>query len=119
MRAAARPRGAPRARFPRPPTLPRRICASVLKQLDDQRVAPRPAPRAPPTPRPRSSNDVQSIAVKCLGVLLKKVQEAQVGEISDKLCSLILDGKDELRDIYSIGLKTLLKDIDCAGTLMF
>ena len=112
MRAAARPRGAPRARDPRPPTLPRRICASVLKQLDDQRVAPRPpAPRAPPTPRPRSSNDVQSIAVKCLGVLLKKVQEAQVGEISDKLCSLILDGKDELRDIYSIGLKTLLKDV--------
>ena len=54
---------------------------------------------------------MQSIAVKCLGVILKKVQEAQVGEISDKLCSLILDGKDELRDIYSIGLKTLLKDV--------
>lgn len=54
---------------------------------------------------------MQSIAVKCLGVLLKKVQAAQVGEISDKLCSLILDGKDELRDIYSIGLKTLLKDV--------
>ncbi|KAJ1458250.1 armadillo-type protein [Pelagophyceae sp. CCMP2097] len=74
-------------------TMERRICASVLKQLDDQ------------------SNDVQSIAVKCLGVLLKKVHEEQVGEISEKLCSLILDGKDELRDIYSIGLKTLLKDV--------
>ena len=48
----------------------------VLKQLDDQ------------------SNDVQSIAVKCLGVLLKKVHEAQVGEISDKLCSLILGVRD-------------------------
>ena len=45
-----------------------RICAAVLKQLDD------------------SSNDVQSIAVKCLGILLKKVQETQVGEICDKLC---------------------------------
>lgn len=74
-------------------TMERRICAAVLKQLDDQ------------------SNDVQSIAVKCLGVLLKKVQKTQVGEIADKLCSLILDGKDELRDIYSIGLKTLLKDM--------
>lgn len=32
----------------------------MLKQLDDQ------------------SNDVQSIAVKCLGILFKRVQEAQV-----------------------------------------
>ena len=38
----------------------RRICQTVLKQLDDQ------------------SNDVQSIAVKCLGILFKRVQEAQV-----------------------------------------
>lgn len=66
-------------------TMERRICAAVLKQLDD------------------SSNDVQTIAVKCLGALLRKVQEAQVGEICDKLCDLILDGKAELRDIYSIG----------------
>ena len=65
----------------------------MLKQLDD------------------SSNDVQSIAVKCLGVLLGKVQEAQVGEICDKLCTLVLEGKDELRDIYSIGLKTLIADV--------
>lgn len=28
---------------------------------------------------------------------------AKVGEICDKLCDLILDGKAELRDIYSIG----------------
>ena len=38
----------------------RRICTAVLKQLDD------------------NSNDVQTIAVKCLGALLRKVQEAQV-----------------------------------------
>lgn len=74
--------------------LERRICAAILKQLDDK------------------SNDVQSIAVKCLGIILKKVQEAQVGDISDKLCALILDGsKAELRDIYSIGLKTLIADV--------
>lgn len=41
-------------------TMERRICAAVLKQLDD------------------NSNDVQTIAVKCLGALLRKVQEAQV-----------------------------------------
>eukprot|EP00611_Tribonema_gayanum_P000986 TRINITY_DN1074_c0_g1_i3.p1 TRINITY_DN1074_c0_g1~~TRINITY_DN1074_c0_g1_i3.p1 ORF type:complete len:839 (+),score=442.73 TRINITY_DN1074_c0_g1_i3:116-2632(+) len=75
------------------PQLERRVCAAVLKQLDD------------------SSNDVQGIAVKCLGILLKKVQEAQVGEICDKLCTLILEGKPELRDIYSIGLKTLISDV--------
>lgn len=27
----------------------------------------------------------------------------KVGEICDKLCDLILEGKAELRDIYSIG----------------
>ncbi|KAG5184831.1 armadillo-type protein, partial [Tribonema minus] len=80
------------------PQLERRVCAAVLKQLDD------------------SSNDVQGIAVKCLGILLKKVQEAQVGEICDKLCTLILEGKPELRDIYSIGLKTLISDVpDATG----
>ena len=47
-----------------------RICTAVLKQLDDK------------------SNDVQSVAVKCLAILLKKVQQTQVGEISKKLCSL-------------------------------
>ena len=47
-----------------------RICSAVLKQLDDK------------------SNDVQSVAVKCLAILLKKVQQTQVGEICKKLCSL-------------------------------
>ncbi|KAF0755195.1 hypothetical protein AaE_005054 [Aphanomyces astaci] len=69
------------------------ICAAVLKQLDDK------------------SNDVQSIAVKCLGILVTKVQEKQVGDICEKLCDLILNGKPELRDIYSIGLKTILTDV--------
>lgn len=70
-----------------------RICAAILKRLDDQ------------------SNDVQSKAIQCLGILLKKVQEGQVYEICEKLCELILDGKDELRDVYSIGLKTLVADV--------
>jgi cullin-associated NEDD8-dissociated protein 1 len=74
-------------------TMERRICAAVLKQLDDQ------------------SNDVQSVAVKCLAIILKKVHQTQVGEICDKLCALILEGKDALRDIYSIGLKTLIADV--------
>ncbi|OQR84838.1 Cullin-associated NEDD8-dissociated protein [Achlya hypogyna] len=75
------------------PDLERKICAAVLKQLDDK------------------SNDVQSIAVKCLGILVTKVQEKQVGDICEKLCDLIFTGKAELRDIYSIGLKTILSDV--------
>lgn len=71
----------------------KRICAAVLNQLDDQ------------------SNDVQSVAVKCLGILLKKVHQSQVAEICNKLSSLLVGGKSELRDIYSIGLKTLIADV--------
>ncbi|CEG47211.1 TATA-binding protein-interacting protein [Plasmopara halstedii] len=70
-----------------------KVCVAVLKQLDDK------------------SNDVQSIAVKCLGILVTKVQVAQVADICSKLCDLILNGKSELRDIYSIGLKTIVADV--------
>jgi cullin-associated NEDD8-dissociated protein 1 len=79
----------------------KKICTAILKQLDDK------------------SNDVQSMAVKCLGTLLKKVQHGQVSEICGKLCSLILQGQSELRDIYSIGLKTLIADVpDTMGPLV-
>ena len=70
------------------------VVAAVLKQLDDK------------------NNDVQSVAVKCLAILLKRVQEEQVGDICEKLCILILtEGQAMLRDIYSIGLKTLITDV--------
>ena len=79
----------------------RRICAAVLKQLDDK------------------SNDVQSVAVKCLAMLLRKVQPTQIGDICDKLCTLIVEGNSDLRDIYSIGLKTLISDVaDSTGALV-
>jgi len=72
----------------------RRICSRILALLDD------------------SSNDVQAIAVKTLGVLLTIVQEEQVIIICDRLCTLLLkDGTNELRDVYSIGLRTLIKTI--------
>jgi N-methylhydantoinase A/oxoprolinase/acetone carboxylase beta subunit len=45
----------------------KRICAAVLKQLDD------------------SSTEVQSVAVKCLSSLYKKVHEDQVEEICEKV----------------------------------
>ena len=70
-----------------------KICSAVLKQLDDQ------------------SNDVQSVAVKCLAIIIKKVHQNQISDICKKLCSLILEGKEALRDIYSIGLKTLIRKL--------
>ncbi|KAJ1440484.1 armadillo-type protein [Ochromonadaceae sp. CCMP2298] len=78
-----------------------RICAAVLKQLDDQ------------------SNDVQSVAVKCLAIITKKVQAQQISDVCLKLCSLILEGKDALRDVYAIGLKTLIADVpDSMGAMV-
>ena len=73
----------------------RRICDAVLARLETK----------------EKSNDVQAIAVKCLSVLMKRVQEAQVIDVADKLCAKILKGTAELRDIYSIGLKGLINDI--------
>lgn len=72
----------------------RRICTAVLNLLDD------------------SSNDVQTVAVKTLSVLLATVHEQQVIEIADRLCTLVLDlSKSELRDVYAIGLKTLVETV--------
>jgi len=83
---------------PLPPSLDvpteRRICTAILALLDD------------------SSNDVQTISVKTLGVLLTIVHEEQVSEICDRLCTLVLDkSKKELRDVYAIGLQTLVKTV--------
>lgn len=70
------------------------ICSAVLSLLDD------------------ASNDVQSVAVKTLGELLKIVHEQQAIEIANRLCVLVLDKeKKELRDVYTIGLRTLIKTV--------
>jgi len=72
----------------------RRICSAIIALLDD------------------SSNDVQTITVKTLGVLLTIVQEEQAIEICNRLCTLVLDDKkSELRDVYAIGLRTLVKTV--------
>eukprot|EP00523_Entomoneis_sp_CCMP467_P004781 CAMPEP_0168750362 /NCGR_PEP_ID=MMETSP0724-20121128/17229_1 /TAXON_ID=265536 /ORGANISM="Amphiprora sp., Strain CCMP467" /LENGTH=1377 /DNA_ID=CAMNT_0008798373 /DNA_START=1 /DNA_END=4134 /DNA_ORIENTATION=+ len=72
----------------------RQICTAVLRLLHDK------------------SNDVQAIAVKTLGVLLTTVHQEQVLEIADSLTDQVLDAsKSELRDVYTIGLRTLVKTI--------
>jgi cullin-associated NEDD8-dissociated protein 1 len=75
----------------------RQICTAVLRLLHDK------------------SNDVQAIAVKTLSVLLTTVQQEQVIEIADSLADQVLDSnKSELRDVYAIGLRTLIKTIPAA-----
>ena len=39
------------------------------------------------------------------------MQEAQLKDICSRLCKALLDGKDELKDIYSIGLKTAVSSV--------
>lgn len=76
------------------PSTERQICTAVLTLLHDK------------------SNDVQAIAVKTLGVLLTTVAQEQVLEIADSLADQVLDAsKSELRDVYAIGLRTLVKTI--------
>jgi len=71
----------------------RKICKVVLKLLSDQ------------------SSDVQGLAVKCLSPLVRKVHEAQVEDIMLQLIQLVLTGKEEQRDISSIGLKTVVLEM--------
>jgi cullin-associated NEDD8-dissociated protein 1 len=75
-------------------TTEQQICTAVLRLLHDK------------------SHDVQAIAVKTLSVLLTTVQEDQVLEIASSLADQVLDtSKSELRDVYAIGLRTLVKTI--------
>jgi len=72
----------------------KKICDAVLKRVDD------------------ASNDVQAIAVKTLGVLVTCVHEDQVVAIAERLSTLVLDeDKSALRDVYAIGLRTLVKTV--------
>ncbi len=72
----------------------KKICEAVLRRVDD------------------SSNDVQAIAVKTLGVLVACVHEDQVVTIAERLGDLVLDkSKSALRDVYAIGLRTLVTTV--------
>ncbi|PON60377.1 Coatomer beta subunit [Parasponia andersonii] len=57
------------------------------------------------------AGDVSGLAVKCLAPLVKKVSEARVVEMTNKLCEKLLNGKDQHRDIASIALKTIVAEV--------
>ena len=69
----------------------RRVVNTILKHLED------------------SSTDVKQQAVRTIASLARKVQEAQLEDIDDRLATHIINKTDEeKRDIGSIGLKTLV-----------
>ena len=77
------------------------LCTAVLDRLEKD-----------------SSNDVQALAVKCLSVLVHVAADVQVITISDRLCQHILSGRAEMRDVYGIGMKTLIAEAQLAQKLL-
>ena len=49
--------------------------------------------------------------VRCLGPLVGKVKDFQVESIVDHLCNNMIGDKEQLRDISSIGLKTVINEL--------
>uniref|UniRef100_A0A0K8UC02 Cullin-associated NEDD8-dissociated protein 1 n=3 Tax=Bactrocera latifrons TaxID=174628 RepID=A0A0K8UC02_BACLA len=61
------------------------------------------------------NGEVQNLAVKCLGPLVNKVKEGQVETIVDSLCLNMISNVEQLRDISSIGLKTVILELPQAS----
>ncbi|KAL5015536.1 hypothetical protein ScPMuIL_009806 [Solemya velum] len=78
----------------------RKVVKMLLKLLEDK------------------NGEVQNLAVKCLGPLVNKVKEFQVESIVDTLCSNMLSDKEQLRDISSIGLKTVISELSPTSTAL-
>lgn len=62
------------------------------------------------------NGEVQNLAVKCLGPLVKKVKEYQVEWIVDTLCTNMASKNEQLRDVSSIGLKTVISELPAASS---
>ena len=59
-----------------------------------------------------ASSDVQTVSVKCLALLCRRMSSEQLLTIVDKLATLVCDSaKNESRDIYAIGIKTMCASV--------
>ncbi|XP_071033153.1 cullin-associated NEDD8-dissociated protein 1 isoform X2 [Parasteatoda tepidariorum] len=76
----------------------RKVVKMLLKLLEDK------------------NGEVQNLAVKCLGPLVNKVKEYQVETIVETLCNNMVSDKEQLRDISSIGLKTVISELSPTST---
>ena len=77
--------------------LERRLVQSILSRLETD-----------------TSNDVHTISVKCLTLLITRVTDSSVAEVTNRLCTHVLSGRSELRDVYGIGLKALIEAVPAA-----
>lgn len=75
----------------------RKVVKMLLKLLEDK------------------NGEVQNLAVKCLGPLVNKVKDYQVETIVDSLCNNMMSEKEQLRDISSMGLKTVIGELPACG----
>lgn len=57
------------------------------------------------------NGEVQNLAVKCLGPLVKKIKDSQIEVIINALCSNMFSDSEKLRDISSVGLKTVIVEL--------
>ena len=78
----------------------RKVVKMLLKLLEDK------------------NGEVQNLAVKCLGPLVNKVKDVQVETIVETLCGNMLSDKEQLRDISSIGLKTVIGELAPSSTTL-
>ncbi|XP_015609851.1 cullin-associated NEDD8-dissociated protein 1 isoform X1 [Cephus cinctus] len=78
----------------------RKVVKMLLKLLEDK------------------NGEVQNLAVKCLGPLVNKVKEYHVETIVDALCSNMVSDKEQLRDISSIGLKTVISELPLGSSAL-
>eukprot|EP00750_Incisomonas_marina_P005311 INCI13901.4.p1 GENE.INCI13901.4~~INCI13901.4.p1 ORF type:complete len:1371 (-),score=290.46 INCI13901.4:201-4313(-) len=70
------------------------ICSALLERLDKDK-----------------SNDVQTVTIACLSQLLQNGDGVLVAGVCDALADRILRTKSKIKDIYSIGLKTIISGI--------
>ncbi|VDK21312.1 unnamed protein product [Anisakis simplex] len=64
------------------------------------------------------NGEVQNLAVKCLGPLVHKVKEPQAESIVDTLCNNMISGSEQLRDVSSIALKTVISELPPSNTAL-
>uniref|UniRef100_A0AAQ5YXA9 TATA-binding protein interacting (TIP20) domain-containing protein n=1 Tax=Amphiprion ocellaris TaxID=80972 RepID=A0AAQ5YXA9_AMPOC len=76
----------------------RKVVIMLLKLLEDK------------------NGEVQNLAVKCLAPLVSKVKEPQVETMVDTLCSNMTSDKEQLRDISSMGLKTVIAELPLSSS---
>lgn len=63
------------------------------------------------------NGEVKNMSVKCLGALVKTAREVQMQVVLDKLVEYLSSKEEELRDIASLGLKTIMAELPAGSSV--